>query len=196
MDTDVQTEVQIPVDVRIAVKQTLSYPDWQEWIPWAWAMLAHAGDVPMALDEDDPDYLSHVITFASLAHLFEVFVDIERGDDGSIEVDFDLLGEDRPFITGIELVRYCERHRYYDEYFPETEYGLFGIAVDERMREVKNRLGDVLGTPRLFTSLSVGYTLPYPDRYDEFSDEYEKPDPTPVGRSRTVDASTSSSTTS
>ncbi|AXE40120.1 hypothetical protein [Acidipropionibacterium virtanenii] len=65
MDTDVQAEVQIPVDVRIAVKQTLSYPDWQEWIPWAWAMLARAGDVPMVLDEDAPDYLSHVITFAS-----------------------------------------------------------------------------------------------------------------------------------
>lgn len=101
----------------------------------------------MVLDEDDPGYLSQVITFASLAHLFEVFVDIERGDDGSIEVDFDLLGEDRPFITGIELVRYCERHGYYDEYFSETEYGLFGIAVDERMREVKTRLTDVLGTP-------------------------------------------------
>lgn len=30
MDTDVKTEVQIPVDVRITVKQALSYPDWQE----------------------------------------------------------------------------------------------------------------------------------------------------------------------
>lgn len=93
---------QIPDDVLDEVAAGLEYRDLRGWIPWAWAVLARAGDVRARIDEDLEEYSSHLVTLAGLGHLFELFH---------------------------EIARYCEREGIVDREFPETADGLLREAI-------------------------------------------------------------------
>lgn len=118
-------------------------------------MLARAGEVPAAMTDEDPDYPTHLVTLAALGHLFELFQEIVAGGDADQEPSGELVGEERPEITTIELARYCEREGVYDRREPETEAGLAQEAIRSRTPELQRRLHELVGGGRLFTSLYV-----------------------------------------
>lgn len=146
---------QIPDDVLDEVAAGLEYRDLRGWIPWAWAVLARAGDVRARIDEDLEEYSSHLVTLAGLGHLFELFHEIASGGSADLEPDVDLVGECRPGITTIEIARYCEREGIVDREFPETADGLLREAIVARAPELRQRLLELLGGGRLFTSLYI-----------------------------------------
>ncbi|QUL77859.1 hypothetical protein [Brevibacterium sp. SMBL_HHYL_HB1] len=164
-------------DVFDAVIKGIDYSDNRGWIPWAWAALVRAGDVPEQLDESDEDYAAHVITLVALGYLYERFQDVYAGTEGDDELMIEVLGSDRPFITDIDVARYCERHGYASLEDPETGPGLLQEAAKNRRVEVKARLRELLGDGRLFTSLVIsGIPEPEPE-YDEDGREIETPRP-------------------
>lgn len=84
-----------------------------------------------------------------------------------------MLGTDRPFITDIDVARYCERHSYASLEDPETGHGLLQEAATNRRVELKFRLRELLGDGRLFTSLVVA-SWPDPElEFDENGEEIE-----------------------
>lgn len=190
MDTDVQTEVQIPEELIRDVISSLDWTDYQEWIPWAWGVLTRAGDVPAVIDDDDLDYASYVVTLAALGRLFDIFQDVADGlNERDTGLETDLTGYERPYITDIEIARYCERHGYYEEDFPETGTGLFAVAVAARVNRLKTRLLEILGDARLYTSLFASGEMPEPEDYDyEDEDTADSPRPEPLGRTASDDA--------
>jgi len=162
-------------DVVDAVIKGIDYSDDRGWIPWAWAALVRAGDVPEQLDENDEDYATHVITLVALGYFYERFQDVYAGTDGDDELMIEVLGTDRPYITDIDIARYCERHGYASLEEPETGHGLLKEAATIRRTEVKFRLREILGDGRLFTSLVVaGSPEPEPE-FDENGEEIEIP---------------------
>lgn len=185
------TKVQIPEDLNRAVISALDWTDFEDWIPWAWGLLVRAGDVPIEIDDDDLDYAFYAVTLAALAHLFDLFQDVSHGlkaeDSGP---GADLTGDERPYITDIEIARYCERHGYYEEYFPESGSELFTIAVKAQTAQMKARLLGLLGEARLYTSLSVAGEGPEPqvDDEDEEDSSADRPDPEPAGHQNRDDA--------
>lgn len=171
MGLKTEPTIQLPEDALDAVIKGIGYSDDRGWIPWAWAALVRADDVPAELDEFDYDYPSHIITLTALGFLFERFQDIYAGTEGDDELMMELMGNDRPYITDVDVARYCERHGYASGECPETGDGLLQVAVESRRVEVKFRLREVLGDSRLFTSLIVaGRPLPLP----EFTDDGEE----------------------
>lgn len=148
-----QAQEQIPDDVLDEVAAGLEYRDLRGWIPWAWAVLSRAGDVPARIDEDLEEYPAHLVTLAGLGHLFELFHEIASGGSADLEPGIDLVGEYRPEITTIEIARYCEREGIVDREFPETAEGLLREAIGARAPELRQRLLELLGGSRLFTSL-------------------------------------------
>lgn len=78
-------DVTIPEDALDTVTSAIDYTDHQAWIPWVWAALAQADDVPARFDEDDEAYPSHLLTLAALGHLFERFHDANNGTDSDPE---------------------------------------------------------------------------------------------------------------
>lgn len=148
-------KIGLPEDTLRLVTSRINYIDQQNWIPWAWAALARAGDVPAVLDQDDFDYPAHLITLAALGHLFERFHDVFSGTDGDDEVGIELDGIDRPEITSIEIGRYAERCGIYDTDHPETAHGILQAAIFEQTEFVRKRLLAIIGDGRLFTSLVV-----------------------------------------
>lgn len=65
----------------------------------------------------------------------------------------DILGSDRPWVSEIELGRYCERHRIQAGILPETAYDLLEAAVLDLVPAVRSALVDHLGQTTLFVSL-------------------------------------------
>lgn len=160
-------------DVVDAVIKGIDYSDNHGWIPWAWAALVRYGDVPEHLDESDKDYAAHVITLVALGYFYERFQDVYAGTAGDDELMIEVLGTDRPFITDIDVARYCERHGYASLEDVETGHGLLQEAATNRRVEIKFRLRELLGDGRLFTSLVVaGGPEPEPE-YDEDGEEIE-----------------------
>ncbi|HLS33159.1 MAG TPA: hypothetical protein VK039_06195 [Brevibacterium sp.] len=150
-----QAQEQIPDDVLNVVAAGLEYRDPRGWIPWAWAVLSRAGDVPVRIDEDLEEYPAHLVTLAGLGHLFELFHEISSGGSPDLEPGVDLVGKYRPEITTIEIARYCEREGVVDRAFPETADGLLREAIGARAPELRRRLLELLGGGRLFTSLYI-----------------------------------------
>lgn len=164
-------------DVFDEVVKGIDYADSHGWIPWAWAALVRAGDVPEQLDESDEDYVSHVITLVALGYFYEQFQDIYAGTEGDDELMIEVLGKDRPYLTDIDVARYCERHGYASLEDPETGNGLLQEAARNRRVEVWIRLRELLGDGRLFTSLVVaGGPEPEPE-LDEDGNEIETSSP-------------------
>ena len=87
-----QAQEQIPDDVLDEVAAGLEYRDLRGWIPWAWAVLSRAGDVPARIDEDLEEYPAHLVTLAGLGHLFELFHEIASGGSADLEPGIDLVG--------------------------------------------------------------------------------------------------------
>lgn len=173
MELKTQPTIQLPEDAFDAVIKGIDYSDERGWIPWAWAVLVRAGDVPAELDEFDDDYASHIITLAALGFLYERFQDVYAGTEGDDELMIELIGTDRPDITDVDVARYCERHGYASGECPETGEGLLQVAVESRRVDMKIRLSEILGNSRLFTSLVVsGRPIPLPE-YDEDGNEIE-----------------------
>ncbi|WP_240372868.1 hypothetical protein [Brevibacterium zhoupengii] len=86
----------------------------------------------------------------------------------------EVFGTYRPYLTDIDVARYCESHGYASLEDLKTEHGLLQAAATRRL-ELKFRLRELLGDARLFTSLVVA-GLPEPEpEYDE--DEIEIPLP-------------------
>ena len=160
-------------DVFDEVVKGIDYADNRGWIPWAWAALVRAGDVPEQLDETDQDYAAHVITLVALGYLYERFHDVYAGTDGDDELMIEVLGKDRPYLTDIDVARYCERHGYASLEDVETGHGLLQEAATNRRVEMKFRLRELLGDGRLFASLVVaGSPEPEPE-FDEDGNEIE-----------------------
>lgn len=177
MELKTQPTIQLPEDALDAVAKGIGYSDERGWIPWAWAALVRAGDVPAELDHFDEDYASHVITLAALGFLYERFQDVYAGAEGDDELMIEVMGTDRPYITDIDVARYCERHGYASLEDPETGEGLFQVAVESRRVDMKIRLREILGDGRLLTSLVVaGRPIPLPE-YDENGEEIETEPP-------------------
>src|SRR5699024_6797223 len=126
----------------------IGYPDHHGWIPWVWAALVRARDVPEELDETDEDYVAHVITLVALGYFYERFHDIYAATEGDDELMIEVLGTDRPFITDIDVARYCERHGCASLEDVETGHGLLQEATTNRRVEMKFRLRELLGDGR------------------------------------------------
>ena len=150
-----QMQEPIPKYVLEEVAHGLDHRDDYGWIPWAWAVLSGAGDMPVQVDEEIAEYPGHLVTIVGLGHLFDLFQDILSGGAADLEPDVELVGEIRPQITTIEIARYCEREGIYDRQDPETGSGLFREAVVARSAELRHRLLEILGGGRLFTSLHL-----------------------------------------
>ena len=148
-----QMQEPIPKYVLEEVARGLDHRDDYGWIPWAWAVLSGAGDVPVQVDEEISEYPGHLVTIVGLGHLFDLFQDILSGGAADLEPDVELVGEIRPQITTIEIARYCEREGIVDREFPETAEGLLREAIGARAPELRQRLLELLGGSRLFTSL-------------------------------------------
>lgn len=177
MEPTLSPHLALVPDVFDEVIKGIDYSDSHGWIPWAWAALVRAGDVPEKLDESDEDYATHVITLVALGYFYERFHDVYAGTEGDDELMIEVLGTDRPFITYIDVARYCERHGYSSLEDPETGHGLLQEAATNRRAQVKFRLRGLLGGGRLFTSLVVaGWPEPEPE-YDEDGNEIETPSP-------------------
>lgn len=155
MQPTATTAISIPADSLELTHSPIDYQDDRGWIPWAWAVLARAGEVPTAVIDEDVDYPSHLVTLAGLGHFFELFQQIIGGGDADLEPGIDLVGDARPGISTIELARYCEREGIFDLRAPETAAGLTLEAIKSRATELQHRLLEVLGGGRLFTSLYV-----------------------------------------
>lgn len=180
MSSTLQTDTTIPAHILEAVTAHLGYQDLHGWVPWAWAALARAGDVPALDDEDHENYPDCLFTLAALGHLFELFQQVAAGGDADLEPDIDLLDEVRPQITPIELARYCERTGIYDTELQETGTGLLREAISDRAAELRGRLSEILGEARLFTSLfAAGGAALEPDGADRSA---------PIGRPMAEDA--------
>lgn len=174
MEKTMSPHPELVPDVFDEVIKGIDYSDNHGWIPWAWAALVRAGDVPEKLDEDDADYATHVITLVALGYFYERFHDVYAGTEGDDELLIEVLDTDRPFfITDIDVARYCERHGYASLEDLETGRGLLQEAATNRRVEVKFRLRELLGDSRLFTSLVVA-GRPEPDpEFDENGEEIE-----------------------
>lgn len=173
MQPTATTEISIPDDILELTHSPIDYKDNCGWIPWAWAVLARAGEVPATMTEEDVDYPAQLISLAAVGHLFELFQEVVTGGDADLEPNADLVGDVRPEITTIELARYCEHEGIFDRQDPETAAGLTLEAIKSRASELQHRLLELLGGGRLFTSLYVtgGHTPEEEDPKGEASSE-------------------------
>lgn len=176
MELTTDTTIYVPEEIFDAVVKGIDYSDKRSWIPWAWAALVRAGDVPAVLDDFADDYASHVISYVALGFLYERFQDVYAGAEGDDELMIEALGADRPYITDIDVARYCERHGYSSLEELETGHGLLQEAARNRRTELRVRLRDILGGSHLFTSLAVA------SRPDDFFDADEAEEETMVER--------------
>lgn len=171
MEETLSPHLSLVPDVFDEVIKGIGYSDNHGWIPWAWAALVRAGDVPEQLDESDAEYVSHVITLVALGYFYEQFHNVYAGTEGDDELMVGILGTYRPYLTDIDVARYCERHGYASLEDLETGHGLLQEAATNRRVELKFRLRELLGNGRLFTSLVVS-GLPEPDaEFDEDDNE-------------------------
>ncbi|WP_249494034.1 hypothetical protein [Kocuria rhizophila] len=155
MSTAPDTPASIPEHLLETITDGMDFREVQGWIPWAWGVLARAGDVPAQIDEDDPDYPRSLMALAALGRLYDLFQQVLSGLSADLETNPDLVGEVRPTITTIELARYSEAEGVFDTVWPETGSGLLREAIRTRTDQISARLVELLGTARLFTSLFV-----------------------------------------
>lgn len=155
MSTAPEIDAPLPAHVLDLVTKDLDHLDEHGWVPWAWGVLAGAGEVPALIDEEEEDYPSHLLSLAGLGHLFELFREVRDDGDATAEPALELVGEVRPHLTEIEIGRYSERHGLWDREHPETAYGLVREATAARAEELRARLLEVVGEGRLFTSLAI-----------------------------------------
>lgn len=155
MSTAPDTPALIPEHLLETITDGMDYRDDQGWIPWAWGVLARAGDVTAQIDEDDPDYPRSLMTLAALGRLYDLFQQVLSGLSADLETNSDLVDEVRPGISTIELARYSEAEGVFDTVWPESSSGLLREAIRTRTEQITVRLVELLGTARLFTSLFV-----------------------------------------
>lgn len=155
MSTALDTRVSIPEHLLETITDGMDFLDDQGWIPWAWGVLARADDIPAQIDEDEPDYPRGLMTLAALCRLYDLFQQVLSGLSADLETNPDLVGEVRPTITTNELAHYSEPEGVFDTAWPETGSGLLREAIRTRTEQICARLGELLGTARLFTSLFV-----------------------------------------
>ncbi|MGK4186586.1 hypothetical protein AB0X98_00150 [Rothia koreensis] len=131
-----------------------SQMNWAEngWIVWAWTQLDRH---EAGCSNSEADHVEDIILIAALGHLYEHFQELNSGLNGLDEVIVDPLGADRPFVSEIELARVCERNGLEPLFYPETAVGLVQLAVPHFADVARKRLKELLGTARLFTSLST-----------------------------------------
>lgn len=185
MDATTPPPLHLPDETMDWIDSGLQYADRHDWIRWAWAILARAGDVGAVID-DDFEYSAQVITLAALGVVHDRFQDVQTGVDADHELRIDLCGGDRPAITEIELGRYCERHGHQDlDHFPESAAGLAEAAVFAMAAAVQARLCTLAGEARLFGSLAVAHRGPASIDPDPDADEG---DFAPLGSSLALEA--------
>ncbi|MFL0563809.1 hypothetical protein ACH0BM_10580 [Kocuria rhizophila] len=201
MSTAPDTPALIPEHLLETITDGMDYRDDQGWIPWAWGVLARAGDVPAQIDEDDPDYPRSLMTLAALGRLYDLFQQVLSGLSADLETNSDLVDEVRPGISTIELARYSEAEGVFDTVWPESSSGLLREAIRTRTEQISARLVELLGTARLFTSLFVTGTAtvaiddtdvladthsPSEDAFDRYLSSVVNDDPT-VDKQRTYE---------
>ena len=201
MSTAPDTPALISEHLLETITDGMDYRDDQGWIPWAWGVLARAGDVPAQIDEDDPDYPRSLMTLAALGRLYDLFQQVLSGLSADLETNSDLVDEVRPGITTIELARYSEAEGVFDTVWPESSSGLLREAIRTRTEQISARLVELLGTARLFTSLFVTGTAtvaiddadapadthsPSDDAFDRYLSSVVNDDPT-VDKQRTYE---------
>lgn len=201
MSTAPDTPALISEHLLETITDGMDYRDDQGWIPWAWGVLARAGDVPAQIDEEDPDYPSSLMTLAALGRLYDLFQQVLSGLSADLETNSDLVDEVRPGITTIELARYSEAEGVFDTVWPESSSGLLREAIRTRTEQISARLVELLGTARLFTSLFVTGTAtvaiddadapadthsPSDDAFDRYLSSVVNDDPT-VDKQRTYE---------
>ena len=86
MEETLSPHLSLVPDVFDEVIKGIGYSDNHGWIPWAWAALVRAGDVPEQLDESDAEYVSHVITLVALGYFYEQFHNVYAGTEGDDEL--------------------------------------------------------------------------------------------------------------
>lgn len=155
MSTAPEIDAPIPDYVLDLATKDLDYLDEHGWVPWAWSVLAGAGEVTARIDEDAEDYPSHLLSLAGLGHLFALFREVLDDGDASAEPALELVGPVRPHLTEIEIGRYSERHGIWDRQDPETADGLVREATSARAEQLRGRLVEIVGEARLFTSLAI-----------------------------------------
>lgn len=146
---------EIPWEIMDLLARGREYPDDKDWAGWAWEVLAQAGDVPGYWGGDeDRQYPHQVLTLRALGHLYDTFADIYSGGDGNLVPVPELAGTDRPRISVIELVRFCEQNGYEDAHYPESVHGLEQGVITALARGLQDRLRHLLGTATLMATLA------------------------------------------
>lgn len=163
----------LPTEIIESVSKQIDWLTGEPWISWAWSLLVQHGYGPAEIDEEDEKYIDHVICLASLAQFFDNFQQVHSGLDSINDYSWELISDERPDATLIELGRYCEREGIYDQFIPETESGLLREAVTEQVRVIAKKLKEILGDSRLFISLVVSGRGQYED--DNASHELNDP---------------------
>lgn len=66
MSTSPDLTISIPDESLDLIRDSMSYSFGRDWLPWAWAVLAQAGDVPAEFDLDSFDYHEQLLVLAGL----------------------------------------------------------------------------------------------------------------------------------
>lgn len=140
------------------VTRQLNYEDQHEWIRWAWLKLTHSRQTPSTVDEAEPHYTSSLIALCALGYLYDQFCEISSGLDETGEPSFEIVGDERPWITEIELGRYCNANQIYAETWPETAWELVNAAIIDEARTARLQLKKYLSSATLFSSLYLAAT--------------------------------------
>lgn len=141
----------VPVELANALVEALEHRDHLAWVLWAWGVLVAAGEG--SGDLRDRAGVEDVVGLAAVARSITEFALI-LGDTPGVDVAGpDLLGRDEPWVTELELGRYCERHDVDTGVRPESAHALLELAVAEQEPATRAALRRVLGESVLFTSM-------------------------------------------
>lgn len=131
-----------------------TYPELdQTWLAHSWEAVSASGLDSDGFDDEELDYPRRVIGLCALSLFYARFESMLVSANREVSEVPDILGSDRPWVSEIELGRYCERHRIQAGILPETAYDLLEAAVLDLVPAVRSALVDHLGQTTLFVSL-------------------------------------------